>query len=245
MTYCIGMLLEGGLVMMADTRTNAGVDNISSYRKLHVLADTADRLIVVLTSGNLSITQSALTLAADRMAEDDSADMPELASLFHVAKFLGGLLRTTREGMLRALEQAKVATAASMLIGGRVGGEPLRLFHIYGAGNFVECHAEQPYMQIGETKYGKPIIDRVLRHDTPIEEAVKVGLISFDSTIRSNLAVGPPIDLLAARNGGATVQRRIERDDGYFADMSARWSTLLSDAFDAIPAPPFLMDQPA
>lgn len=240
MTYCVGMLVAEGLVMIADSRTNAGVDNISSYRKLHVLCDMPDRLLVVATSGNLSITQTTLNL----LAEEDCPHgrLHEATGLFRAAQVVGGALGATRGAMLAGLEAAKVPAAASMLLGGRIGGEPLKLFHIYSAGNFVQCQPDQPFLQIGETKYGKPILDRALGYHTPLEEAVKVGLISFDSTIRSNLAVGRPLDLLAARGDPALpiVQRRIESDDAYFNDLSARWSMLLNEARDTIPDPPFM-----
>jgi putative proteasome-type protease len=241
------MLLAGGLVMMADTRTNAGVDNISSYRKLHILADAPGRLIVVATAGNLSITQTTLNLLAEGVHEegDDSPPMhlSDQTTMFRVARLIGHALGRTRNEMKPALEAAKVTATASMLVGGRIGDEPLRLFHIYSVGNFVECHSEQPYLQIGETKYGKPILDRALDHATPLEEAVKVALISFDSTIRSNLAVGRPIDVAAVSSdpGSSPVFQRIGSDDAYFDDLSARWSMLLNEARDAIPDPPFMM----
>lgn len=246
MTYCVGMLLAGGLVMMADTRTNAGVDNISSYRKLHILSDAPDRLVVVATSGNLSITQTALNLLSEGLQPDRKDEPPaflaDQPTMFRVARLVGQALGRTRDEMRPALEAAKVGSTASMLLGGRIGDEPLRLFHIYSVGNFVECQREQPYFQIGETKYGKPILDRALDHATPLEEAVKVGLISFDSTIRSNLAVGRPIDVMAVASGAdaTPVFQRIGTDDTYFNDLSARWSMLLTEARDAIPDPPFM-----
>ncbi len=251
MTYCVGMLLEAGLVMIADTRTNAGVDNISSYRKLHVIADGPDRQVFAATSGNLSITQTVLgqleeglPSALDGEAARRIEDMP---SMFRVAQLVGETIQITRDRMRIALEAAKVSATISMLLGGRVGDEPLRLFHIYAAGNFIACQRDQPYLQIGETKYGKPILDRALHYDTPLDEAVKVGFISFDSTIRSNLAVGRPLDLVVipADLAGATIRRRIEADDPYFDDLSARWSMLLNEARDAIPHPPFMNDMPS
>ncbi len=246
MTYCVGMNLADGIVMIADTRTNAGVDNISSYRKLHFLADDADRLIVAATSGNLSITQTALGLLAEglpALAEDTPPRLvAHMTSMFRVAQLVGEAVAQTRDAMKPGLESAKVPATISVLLGGRVGDEPLKLFHIYSAGNFVECQPDQPFLQIGETKYGKPILDRALHYHTPLEEAVKVGLISFDSTIRSNLAVGRPLDLIAipADRARAVVRRRIEAADAYFDDLSARWSMLLNEARDTIPDPPFM-----
>jgi putative proteasome-type protease len=251
MTYCVGMLLAGGLVMMADTRTNAGVDNISSYRKLHILADEPGRLIMVATAGNLSITQTALNLLTEGVYVDGEDGPPmhlsDQTTMFRVARLIGHALGRTRNEMKLALDAAKVSATASMLLGGRIGDEPLRLFHIYSVGNFVECHGEQPYLQIGETKYGKPILDRALRYDTSLEEAVKVALISFDSTIRSNLAVGRPIDVAAISSepGAAPVFQRVGTDDAYFDDLSARWSMLLNEARDTIPDPPFMVQAAA
>ena len=246
MTYCIGMLLEAGLVMIADTRTNAGVDNISSYRKLHALADEPGRQIFAATSGNLSITQTALGQLAEGMpsALDGEAvrrieDMP---SMFRVAQLVGEAVQQTRDRMRLGLEAARVSATISVLLGGRIGADDLCLFLIYSAGNFIACERDQPYLQIGETKYGKPILDRALTYDTPLDEAVKVGLISFDSTIRSNLAVGRPLDMVVIPRDAArpTIQRRIEADDRYFDDLSARWSMLLTEARATIPDPPFM-----
>ncbi|MBU3078442.1 peptidase [Sphingomonas quercus] len=246
MTYCVGMLLAQGLVMIADTRTNAGVDNISSYRKLHMLADDEDRLVAVATAGNLSITQTTLGLLAEGVAIDPDDPTPrrvsEMPSMFRVAQLVGRALAITRGQMKEGLEADKVPSTASLLLGGRIGREPLKLFNIYSAGNFVECLPDQPFVQIGETKYGKPILDRALTYDTPLEEAVKVGLISFDSTIRSNLAVGRPLDLIVVPADPARrhLQRRIATNDAYFDDLSARWSMLLQEARDIIPDPPFM-----
>lgn len=260
MTYCVGMLLEAGLVMIADTRTNAGVDNISSYRKLHLLAESEDRFVMAATSGNLSITQTALSLLTEGLPIEEkerkakareTEDMPaakrllaDMPSMFRVAQLVGDAVRIVREDMRPALEKEKISAGISVLVGGRVAGGPLKLYLIYSAGNFIECQADQPFLQIGETKYGKPILDRALTYATPLDEAVKVGLISFDSTIRSNLAVGRPLDLMVmpADPSLPVVRRRIEADDPYFNDLSARWSMLLNDARDAIPDPPFMQE---
>jgi putative proteasome-type protease len=246
MTYCVGMLVKGGLVMIADTRTNAGVDNISSYRKLHCLAETEDRLVMASTAGNLSITQTALGLLEEGLPCEDDEDgrrfLTEVPSMFRAAQLVGDAVRIVREDMRAALEKEKVSAGISVLLGGRVGNGPLKLYQIYSAGNFIECQADQPFLQIGETKYGRPILDRALKWHTPIDEAVKVGLISFDSTIRSNLAVGRPLDLVVMPSDPALpeIRRRIEADDPYFNDLSARWSLMLNEARDTIPDPPFM-----
>jgi putative proteasome-type protease len=247
MTYCVGMLVEAGLVMIADTRTNAGVDDISVYRKLHTLADGPDRLVFAATAGNLSTTQTVLAQLAEGLPPTEEggplrriADMP---SMFRVAQLVGEAVQQARASIGRALEAASVDSGMSVLLGGRIGGGPLALYRLYPEGNFIECQKEQPFLQIGETKYGKPILDRALQYGTELEEVVKVGLISFDSTLRSNLAVGRPLDLVVvpADPDGSLVQRRIGVDDAYFNDLSARWSLMLNEARATIPDPPFMM----
>ena len=246
MTYCVGMLLESGLVMIADTRTNAGVDNISSYRKLHCLTETGDRLVMAATAGNLSITQTALGLLEEGLPREDGEDgkrlLSDVPTMFRAAQLIGDAVRNVREDMCPALEREKVSAGISVIVGGRIAGGPLKLYQIYSAGNFIECQPDQPFLQIGETKYGRPILDRALKWHTPIDEAVKVGLISFDSTIRSNLAVGRPIDLIVMPSDARlpVIRRRIEADDPYFNDLSARWSLMLNEARDTIPDPPFM-----
>ncbi len=247
MTYCVGMLVEAGLVMIADTRTNAGVDDISVYRKLHTLADRPDRLVFAASSGNLSITQAVLASLAEGLPSGDP-DLPmrtvaNAPSMFRVAQLVGEAVHDQRAAVAKALEESQLAPSASMLVGGRIGGGPIKLFRLYSEGNFIECQKEQPFLQVGETKYGKPILDRALQYETELSEVVKVGLISFDSTLRSNLAVGRPLDLavLPADPKAAVIQRRIGVDDVYFNDLSARWSLMLNEARATIPDPPFML----
>ncbi len=246
MTYCVGMLVEAGLVMIADTRTNAGVDDISVYRKLHVLADGPDRLVVAASSGNLSVTQSVIASLAEGLPATDAeapprrvADMP---SMFRVAQLVGEAVHACRAEIARQLEAEDYSPSCSMLVGGRIGDGPLSLYRLYSEGNFIACMREQPFLQIGETKYGRPILDRALQYDTPLDEVVKVGLISFDSTLRSNLAVGRPLDLIAmpADPSAPVVRRRIGSDDAYFNNLSTRWSLMLNEARATIPDPPFM-----
>jgi putative proteasome-type protease len=246
MTYCVGMLLQDGLVMVADTRTNAGVDDISTYRKLHIVAESDDRIVVALTAGNLSVTQLVLSLLKEGLPpaaeEDPRRFVDDAPSMFAVAQMFGeAILIATRE-IRETVEASQVATSVSFLLGGRIGDGPLMLYQIYDVGNFIECREDKPYLQIGESKYGKPIIDRALKFDTALDEAVKVALISFDSTIRSNLAVGRPLDLIAIPRDRTkpVIKRRIEADDAYFNDLSARWGMLLREARDTIPDPPFM-----
>jgi len=246
MTYCCGMLVEDGLVMMADTRTNAGVDDISSYRKLHILCEGDERTIVACTSGNLSVTQLVISRLEEGLAPAQEGDPPRtlqnVGSMFQAAELVGEAVAAARKDVGRALSAENIDAGISLLLGGRVGDSKLRLYLIYSAGNFIECHSDAPFLQIGETKYGKPILDRALQWNTPLDEAVKVGLISFDSTMRSNLAVGRPLDLIVipADRKAPNIQRRIGVDDPYFDDLSARWSMLLGESRAIIPTPPFM-----
>lgn len=246
MTYCVGMLVETGLVMIADTRTNAGVDNISTYRKLHILSESDDRIVIAMTAGNLSVTQSALAMLREGLPAMDETGkvrtLPDMPSMFRVAQLVGEAIHHARSDLESTLQGSTINTGVSILIGGRIGGEPLKLYLIYSAGNFIECFPDTPYLQIGETKYGKPILDRALKYDTPLGEAVKVGLISFDSTIRSNLAVGRPLDLIVIPRDEArpVIKRHIDWDDRYFNDLSVRWGMLLNEARATIPDPPFM-----
>ncbi len=248
MTYCAGMLVEAGLVMIADTRTNAGVDNISMFRKLHMLEDTPERMIAAVTAGSLSTTQLMLALLGEGLPAAHEDDPPrrisDMPSMFRVAQLVGETMAIAREEIRGRVESENVSYGISVLLGGRIGKGPLKLYQIYGAGNFIECQQDSPFLQIGETKYGKPILDRALTWTTPLDEAVKVGLISFDSTMRSNLAVGPPLDLIVMPSDpdAAVIRRRIERDDPYFNDLSMRWSMLLNESRAIIPAPPFMLE---
>jgi putative proteasome-type protease len=244
MTYCVGMLVNDGLAMIADTRTNAGVDNISSYKKLHVVETPGERVIALATAGNLSVTQTALAMVREgiRMADSEEVETLHTApTLFRAAQLVGHAVKSVREHIAPSLEAEAVDVSATVLMGGQIAGGGLGLYLIYSQGNFIECGADTPYMQIGEFKYGKPILDRALKTDTPLYDAVKLGLISFDSTVRSNVAVGPPFDLITlARDALKSDQRRIEADDPYFRELGARWSQAISDAHRAMPAPPWL-----
>lgn len=246
MTYCCGMLVEEGLVMMADTRTNAGVDDISSYRKLHMLCEDDERIVVACTSGNLSVTQLVISRLEEGLAPLQEGEpvrtLGNVGSMFQAAELVGEAVAGARKDVGRALSAQNIDSGISLLLGGRIGDGKLRLYLVYSAGNFIECHRDAPFLQIGETKYGKPILDRALQWDTPLDEAVKVGLISFDSTMRSNLAVGRPLDVIVIPGDRAktNIQRRIGVDDPYFDDLSARWSMLLGESRAIIPTPPFM-----
>jgi len=242
-TYCVGILVEQGLAMLADTRTNAGVDNISTYRKLRVHGNDGKRLIAIASAGSLSTTQAAIQRLSQGIINPETGESETLdtvSDIFSAALAAGRALRASRDAMA-GLQAEDVNFDATFLVGGSVGGERTRLFLVYSAGNAIECGPETPYLQIGENKYGKPILDRALRHDTELKEAVKVALISFDSTLRSNLAVGLPLDLMIARSGQTRAETlvRIDDSDPYFHDLSQRWSEALAHAREEIPNPPY------
>jgi putative proteasome-type protease len=242
MTYCCGLLLRDGLVMITDTRTNAGVDNISVFRKLHRI-ETPDRCLAIATAGNLSVTQSVLSDLAAGVQDAASAEVHTLATvrdMFSAARLLGDATARVRAKIAEAVEPG-VPAGVTLLFGGQIAGEPMRLFLIYGEGNFIECEPDTPYFQAGETKYGKPILLRSVTYETDLYEALKVGLVSFDSTLRSNLAVGMPLDLLVLRRDELSPEltHRIEVDDPYFHELGERWSKALRDAISDIPPPPY------
>jgi putative proteasome-type protease len=246
MTYCVGMLLESGLVLMADTRTNAGIDNFSTFRKLHVLADGPDRQIFAATAGSLSVSQSVISLLQEDQLAAETGEhrrcLSEAPTMFRVAQLVGEAVERVGATVGEALERSHIDASVELLVGGRVGEGPLKLFLVYSIGNFIECTADVPFLQIGETKYGRPILDRALRHETPLPEAVKIACLSFDSTMKSNLGVAMPIDLLVLPAGieHAVASRRIERDDRYFEELAERWAELIYDAATGLPSPPWM-----
>lgn len=248
MTYCLGMMLDAGLIMIADTRTNAGVDDISSYRKLHCLVDEGDRCIYAASAGNLSTTQTVIGLLREGMPSGDDETLlrtiHEPTSMFRAAQLVGEAVQLANETVGKALKSINISASASILLGGRIGDAPPALYLIYAAGNFIECKPDVPFMQIGETKYGRPILDRTITPATSLAEAMKVAFLSFDSSIRSNLAVARPLDVIVmpTRKGAKVFTRRIGIDDPYFNDLSARWGDLLHDATAAIPDPPFMVE---
>ncbi|HEY0326106.1 MAG TPA: peptidase [Allosphingosinicella sp.] len=247
MTYCLGMLLDEGLIMMADTRTNAGVDNFSMYRKLHLLADGPDRMIYACTAGNLSVTQTVMTLIREGLpAEGPEGELrrslKEAGTMFRAAQLVGEAIQVAGRTVAKALESLNISAGSAILLGGRIGNQPPALFLMYDAGNFIQCKPEVPFFQIGETKYGRPILDREVRTETPLADAVKCGFLSFDAAMASNLGVARPIDLMVMPTDRKRpiLSRRVEQDDDYFNDVSKRWSDLLHAGTRAIPNPPFM-----
>lgn len=238
MTYCVAMCLKAGLLFASDSRTNAGVDHVATFRKMHRFEVPGQRLIVVLTAGNLATTQSVLALLRQRAdADAQQRNLLTVGSLYEAACLLGETLREVIQRDGAALAQANIDVGSSFILGGQIAGELPRLFNIYPQGNFIEATPETPYFQIGESKYGKPIIDRIVDYQTPVMEAAQCALISFDSTIRSNLSVGPPVDLLCYERDALvpTLERRIGEDDAYFAQVRKAWSDGLRAAFAALP----------
>lgn len=245
MTYCCGILVRDGLVMAADTRTNAGLDNIATFRKLHVFEKPGDRVLLLATAGNLSVTQGVVNLVGDGFENPETGERESFhntPNMLRAAHLVGRAVRLSRAEMSNAEEQgAGINFDVSLLLGGQIGGGELRLFMIYTAGNSIECTPDTPFLQIGEHKYGKPILDRAVKYDTDILDALKIGLISMDSTIRSNLSVGLPIDIALLRRDALELEvaTRIDSNDQYFRDLRERWSGALRAAHMAIPAPPY------
>ena len=244
MTYCCGILVGDGLVMMADTRTNAGLDNISTFRKLHVYGVPGQRIMALASSGNLSISQSVVSTVTEGIENPETRELETLLNaptMFQAAQRMGQAIRQVHKLEGDALEAADVKFDVSFLFAGQIKGEKLRLFMIYGAGNFIECSVDSPYLQIGEHKYGKPVLDRAISYGVDLYDALKIGLISMDSTMRSNLGVGMPIDLLVVRRDTceAELNYRIEPGELYFHDLRERWSAALRQAHMNIPRPPY------
>ena len=241
MTYCVGMLLDKGLVLMSDTRTNSGVDNISIFRKMNSWSVPGERIIAVMTAGNLATTQGVISQLEERnkAISERHNSLLEAESMFQVATIVGKLLRETIAQCRN--ENGEEASApsftASMIVAGQIKGMEPRLFLIYPEGNFIEAGFDTPFFQIGETKYGRPIILRGYSRDMSFEDAVKLLMVSFDSTIKANLSVGLPLDLMVIErdNFEPTHKRRIGVDDPYYRAVSVGWSESLKLAFESLP----------
>ena len=245
MPYCVGLHLEEGLVLLSDTRTNAGVDNISTFAKTHVEEVRGDRVIAVLTAGNLAITQGALSRVQEGVETDGATHtLRDVPSMFRAAQLLGAAVRAVFAADGAAMKAQGIGFDASFLLAGQIGAAPPRLFLVYAAGNFIEATPETPFLQIGEHKYGKPILDRVLSHQTALADGVTLALISMDSTLRSNLTVGLPADLTVIRRDAlaATLRRRIGEDDPFFRFVRDSWSDSLRAAYQALPRPDWIPD---
>lgn len=238
MTYCIGMRLDAGLVFLADSRTNAGVDHVSTFRKMRVYENPGDRLIVVMCAGNLSISQSVLQAISEQVTHKDK-NIWTATSMYEVAQLVGEAVRSVHQREGKALDQFHIDFNASLIVGGQIKNETCRLFQVYAPGNFIESTNESTYFQIGEAKYGKPIIDRVVNRHTRLDEAAKCALISMDSTLRSNISVGMPLDLLVYEAGALAVTRFVVIDEHnhYFRMIRQTWGKKLKSVFQEIEDP--------
>jgi putative proteasome-type protease len=237
------MLLDAGLVFLSDSRTNAGVDHINTFRKVTVYERPGERVMVLLSSGNLAITQSLVSILRERLShEGNVANLWNVRNLFEGARHIGDCLREVHDRDAAALKEHDIDFRAALIFGGQIRGEAPRLFHIYAAGNFIEATAETPFFQVGESKYGKPILDRVLTAATPLAEASKCALISMDSTIRSNLSVGLPLDLVCVRRDELCVLKHISIDEQnpYFDMIHTQWGKRLRQVFSELPDPDWL-----
>jgi putative proteasome-type protease len=240
MTYCVGMVLDRGLVLMSDTRTNSGVDNISVFRKMFHWCVPGERIISLMTAGNLATTQAVVSLLEERSKapQERSNSLLDLPTMFQVAVETGKLLReTVRDTQYENGEQGKGRFTASIILAGQIKGMEPRLFMIYPEGNFIEASWDTPFFQIGETKYGRPILIRGYDRQMSFEDAVKLLMVSFDSTLKANLSVGLPLDLMVIERDtfAPTHERRIEAGDAYFQAVSSRWSEALRTAFHSLP----------
>jgi putative proteasome-type protease len=243
MTYCVAMLLDTGLVFLSDSRTSAGVDQISTFRKTTVFQHPGDRVLVLQTAGNLAITQAVTSALREQIEADDGRlSLFSVPNLFEAARCVGDALREIHKRDADQLKEFGLEFNASIIIGGQIRGEVPRLFSVYSAGNFIEATAETSYFQIGESKYGKPIIDRVLRRSSSLNEAAKCALVSMDSTIKSNLSVGLPLDLVIVKRDRFDVARHmsIDAENEYFRGIRNRWSEALREAFAELPDPDWL-----
>ncbi len=233
MTYCVAVRVNEGLVFVSDSRTNAGVDHISTYSKMFTFGREGERSFVVLTAGNLATTQSVIQQIKRDIKQGNSPNLMDVADMTEAAEYIGHLSSSQQQKHSTAVAGGGFDASASFILGGQIAGGPHRVYMIYPEGNFIKATAENPYQQIGEVKYGKPILDRIISRDTPLEEATLAGLVSMDSTMRSNATVGPPIDVLIYEKDSFRLNRRfsLEADDPCLLDIKAAWDEKLKQAF--------------
>ncbi|MFK8181801.1 MAG: peptidase [Phormidesmis sp.] len=238
MTYCLGIAVEKGLVFAADSRTNAGVDYISSYQKLFDFSVPGDRVIILCTAGSLSTSQSVIHTLERDITTDADANLHSLPSLHAVARYLGKTMRTIQDSDRPWLEKDGIDYQSSFIVGGQIAGEPPEMFMVYSQGNFIAATPETPFLQIGETKYGKPILDRTLSYESPLDRAAKTALLSLDSTMRSNISVGPPINMVLYETGELEIRDRVRllANDPYLRKIRQYWEQSLSNASQNLPS---------
>ena len=243
MTYCVAIKLNAGLVFLSDSRTNAGLDQISTFRKMIVYEKPGDRFMVLLSAGNLSISQSVREILQVEQIKDTEDGEPitiwNAKSMFDACRVLGAAVRRVYDRDAQALKQSGVDFNVSLIFGGQIAGEGMRLFQMYSAGNFIEATTETPYFQVGESKYGKPVLDRVLIPTLPLDEAAKCALVSMDSTLKSNLSVGLPLDMVVYEAGRLQSDKVvcIDNDNPYFQMLHGSWGHKLREVFDSIEDP--------
>jgi putative proteasome-type protease len=241
MTYCVAVRNDAGLVFLSDSRTNAGVDQISTFRKMHIFEVPGERVMVLLTGGNLAISQSVASGLRVQMQNHGEKSLATAPNMFSAAKLVGEAVRKVYERDAEALKNFNVEFNVSLIFGGQIKGEEPRLFNVYSAGNFIEATDETPFFQIGESKYGKPILDRVINKELSLDEVAKCCLISMDSTIKSNLSVGLPLNLLCYERDALSISRhkQIDGKDPYFASIRDRWAEQLRKVFNDLPDPAY------
>ena len=243
MTYCVAIKLKAGLVFLSDSRTNAGLDQISTFRKMIVYEKPGERFMVLLSAGNLSVSQSVREILQVEQLADAEGGEPitiwNARSMFDATRVLGSAIRRVYERDAAALKQAGVEFNVSLIFGGQIAGEGMRLFQVYSAGNFIEATPETPYFQVGESKYGKPVLDRVITPDTPLDEAAKCALVSMDSTLKSNLSVGLPLDMVVYEADRFQTDKVvcIDENNPYFRMLHNSWGQKLREVFDSIEDP--------
>lgn len=244
MTYCVALKLDEGLVCLSDTRTNAGIDNVSRYKKTFTW-EGPDRAICLMSAGNLSITQgvidqleTAVAVGDDPDADATHATVMNVPTLFRLAEIVGAKMHALIEQHAAAMEKDGASSGASIIVAGQIAGEPPRLFLVYSAGNFIECGSDTPYFQIGEAKYGKPVIDYTVRHDTDLTDGVRTALVSMASTVRSNLSVAAPLDLsvIRADEHRFALRRRINEDDSLWRAIAEGWPEAMEEALHRLPS---------
>ncbi|MDX1484019.1 MAG: peptidase [Alphaproteobacteria bacterium] len=240
MTYCVGVMVDSGLVFAADRRTNAGADHVAEFKKMTVFEKKSDRVLVLLSAGNLAITQAVIETLEEHL--DDHDDTPSLftvPTMFRAARLVGNVLRELHDLDAEDLSEHNVEFNANFILGGQISGEEPKLYQIYAAGNFIEATPETPFLQIGETKYGKPVLDRLVRVSSDLAETAKCVLVSYSPTLRSNVSVGLPIDLVCYRKDRFEVSSRlvIAQNDPYFTSLSKRWDEGLAALFAELPNP--------